>query len=141
GRQFVALRRIHAAESDEFPVGKMKIKAWATQMLYTAAREHRSHVRLVGFPGIGEMLVAIDAKYRPVRRHHVIRRKARELPAETAGQIQHGDLDQFFVLLLAWLKPLRPVVTLEVAQESNGLRRKACERPHGSRASQELCHC
>src|SRR5215469_1492713 len=95
GQKFVALRRIHAAQSDEFPVGEMKIHAWAAQVLYAAPSEHRSHVRLVGLLPIREVLIPIDAKYRPVRRGDVVRSKRANSRLRQQARSSMGTLISF----------------------------------------------
>src|SRR5262249_40933962 len=121
GQQLIALRMIHAAESQQFFVGKVEIEAGAAHAFGAVAREDGGNVRLVRRLVVGKARIAINAEDRSLRIRNVTWGKARKSRIQLLYQLQHGDLDQRFISLLPRLKPLAPIVALQIAEEGESV--------------------
>ncbi len=120
-QQLVSFRRIDAAERQKLVGREMHVEDCTLALDRGVTGKNRGYVRFIGRLVFGKTRVAINAVHRLLRRRDITRRKARQLFVDARDQLQHRELDQRFILLLARIEPLAPVVALELAQESEGV--------------------
>ena len=103
----------------------MEVESGARMTFEAAERKDSGEVRFVGRLVVRKPRISIDAEDRLLRISNVTGPEPCECGVQMADKLQHRHLDQLFVFLFPWLKPVATVVTLEPAQEGESIRRKS----------------